>query len=267
MTLTEGSLKHGLPYYALGEGEPLAVLRWLSATHANPEGFELKQELKVLRPLASHHRLYVINRAPGMAAGTSMADVAAQHAEALTEEFGEPVNVMGMSSGGSLALQLAADHPGVVKRLVLGGTAAVLPDPTRAVQLRYANALAAGRRGAHFLVPVIGRTALSRAVLRPMMWLMDPMMRPKGGASDLLHFVQAEDAFDLRERLGEITAPTLLIGGEHDLAYTPELFRRTADGVRDGRLIIYPGVGHMGTFNHRRFAPDILAFLSAAGED
>ncbi|MEV4899445.1 LuxR C-terminal-related transcriptional regulator, partial [Nonomuraea sp. NPDC055795] len=32
--------------------------------------------------------------------------------------FGGPVDVLGMSSGGSLALQLAADHPEAVRRVV-----------------------------------------------------------------------------------------------------------------------------------------------------
>ncbi|WP_327584330.1 lysophospholipase [Nonomuraea sp. NBC_00507] len=77
-----------------------------------------------------------------------MADIATQHAQALAERFGEPVDVLGMSSGGSLALQLAADHPEVVRRLVVAGAAYTLTPRTREVQRRYTEAVAAGRRGA-----------------------------------------------------------------------------------------------------------------------
>lgn len=44
--------------------------------------------------------------------------------------------------------------------------------------------------------------------------------------------------------------------------YSPEIFRRTAEGVRDGRLLVYPRVGHGGTLTHRRFVPDVTAFLA-----
>ncbi len=46
-----------------------------------------------------------------------MAGLGDEHADALRTEFGEPVVVLGVSSGGSIALQLAADHPDVVRKL------------------------------------------------------------------------------------------------------------------------------------------------------
>lgn len=262
MKIVEGTLAHGQPYYALGEGEPLVVLRWFSPDHANPHGWERKQELKVMAPLAERYRVHAVNRAPGTPEGATMAELATQLAEAIKAEFGGPVNVMGMSSGGSLALQLAADHPETVKRLVVAGAAATLTGQTRQAQRLYTEAVASGRRGAHHLVPIVGRTAFTRALLTPLMWLMDPMMRPKGAATDMLHFAQAEDTFDVRDRLGSFAMPVLVIGGERDLAYNRELFSQTADGVPDGRLILYPGLGHMGTFTSKRFAPDILSFLA-----
>jgi pimeloyl-ACP methyl ester carboxylesterase len=52
----------------------------------------------------------------------SMAALAAEHADALREAFAEPVDLLGMSTGGSIAQQLAAEHPRVVRRLVLVST-------------------------------------------------------------------------------------------------------------------------------------------------
>jgi pimeloyl-ACP methyl ester carboxylesterase len=49
----------------------------------------------------------------------------------------------------------------------------------------------------------------------------------------MVAFARAEDAFDLGERLGDITAPTLVIAGERDTVYSPDILRRTADGVRN----------------------------------
>jgi pimeloyl-ACP methyl ester carboxylesterase len=62
--------------------------------------------------------------------------------------------------------------------------------------------------------------------------------------TDLLATLDAEDEFDVRADLSRVTAPTLVIGGSRDVAYTTELFRGTAAGVRDGRVHIFPGWGH-----------------------
>ncbi|MFI6595077.1 alpha/beta fold hydrolase [Nonomuraea sp. NPDC050536] len=250
----EGELGRGLPCYELGQGDPLVVLRWFGPHHANPRGMERRVELSVMRPLAGHFRVCAVTRAPGMAMGTTMAQIAADHAQALKERFGGPVDVLGMSSGGSLALQLAADHPDAVRSLVVAGAAYTLPERTRLVQRRYTEAVAAGRRGAHLQAPLTGRTPLGQALQGAVMWLADPLMRP-ANPTDMLRFAQAEDPFDVGDRLAGLRAPTLVIGGERDLAYSPELFRQTAGRIPGGRLIIYPRTGHLGTFRHRRFAP------------
>jgi pimeloyl-ACP methyl ester carboxylesterase len=78
--------------------------------------------------------------------------------------------------------------------------------------------------------------------------------------------VEAEDGFDVSERLEEISAPTLVIGGERDPCYSRELFEQTTRGIPDARLFIYRGRGHGGTVTDRRFARDVTAFLVAAGE-
>ena len=62
--------------------------------------------------------------------------------------------------------------------------------------------------------------------------------------TDLLVTLDAEDVFDVHADLARITAPTLVIGGSTDVAYTPELFRETADGVADGCVHVFPGWGH-----------------------
>ncbi|MGY1663376.1 alpha/beta fold hydrolase [Geodermatophilus sp. SYSU D00705] len=46
-----------------------------------------------------------------------------------------------------------------------------------------------------------------------------------------------------------------------DRVHTPEISQRTADGVRDGRLVRCPGTGHGGTITRRRFADDVTRFL------
>ncbi|MBF6072022.1 alpha/beta fold hydrolase [Nocardia farcinica] len=258
LDIVEGTLPLGLPYRALGSGPPLVFLRWFTPDHANPAGLMARAEIAALAPLAAHRRVYAVNRAPDMPSGTTMAEIADDHAAALRTEFSAPVDVLGISSGGSVALQLAADHPDVVRRLVVAASASRLEERARVAQLRYAEAAAAGKRALHHMEPE-PRTVRAR-INAAVMWLLDPLARPRNPA-DALAFVRAEDAFDVTDRLAAITAPTLVIGGERDEFYSPEAFRRTADGIPDSRLVIVPGAGHMGAVRHPRFAAEVLAFL------
>ncbi|WP_081238444.1 bifunctional 3-oxoadipate enol-lactonase/4-carboxymuconolactone decarboxylase PcaDC [Streptomyces viridosporus] len=52
-------------------------------------------------------------------------------------------------------------------------------------------------------------------------------------------------AFDLRERLTEIGAPTLLIAGREDPATPPAHLRQIADAVPDATLVELPGASHL----------------------
>lgn len=259
LDIDEGTL-HGMPYLAYGSGPPLLVLRGFMTNHVNPVGLQRRFEIGLLAPLANSFRIYAIGRAPGLGHDASMADIARDHAQAFRAEFGTPVDLMGVSSGGSIALQLAADHPDVVRRLVLVSAGYRLGTAAKEAQLRYVEATAAGRRGAHYLAPFKVESTIGARIVAPLMWLLDPLMRPSNPA-DMVAFVHAEDAFDLDNRLNDITAPTLVIAGERDRVYSPAIFQRTADGIRDGRLVTYPRTGHGGTLTSRRLADDVATFL------
>jgi pimeloyl-ACP methyl ester carboxylesterase len=79
----------------------------------------------------------------------------------------------------------------------------------------------------------------------------------------MIMIIMAEDAFDISERLGEISAPTLVVSGGRDRSYPPQLFSETAWGIPDARLILYEGRAHGGTLADRRFGRDCVALLKA----
>ena len=121
--VTEEVLVHGMPSLVWGAGRPLVYLRGFSTAHTNPTGVERLAEMQMLRPLAGRFRVHAVARPPGLPAGITMAGIAAQHGSALRGRFSGPVDVLGVSSGGSIALQLAADHPSVVRRWSLRAAA------------------------------------------------------------------------------------------------------------------------------------------------
>jgi pimeloyl-ACP methyl ester carboxylesterase len=63
--------------------------------------------------------------------------------------------------------------------------------------------------------------------------------------------------------LPHVTAPTLLVAGDRDRFYSPELFRETAERIPGARLLLYPGKGHAGVLTHRPANREIVAFLTA----
>jgi pimeloyl-ACP methyl ester carboxylesterase len=264
-TVTEGTLPGGFPYFRFGAGPRLIVLRGFTTTHDNPKGMQRSFEVKMLAPLARKFDVYAVNRAPGLPPGTTMADIATAHANAFREAFGEPVDLLGISSGGSIALQVAADHPDAVRRLVLVGAAARIGTEAAQAQMRYIDAVAEGRRGAQHLAPMKVSSKVGARILAPIMWLLDPLARPKD-PSDMVAFARAEDAFDVTDRLDDITAPTLVVAGSKDNVYGIDLLRGTADGVRDGRIVVYDGASHASTMTDKRLADDVADFLAAPAD-
>lgn len=54
----------------------------------------------------------------------------------------------------------------------------------------------------------------------------------------------ALEQYDVRERLGEIRVPVLAIAGAQDQGTPVESLAEIADGVRNGRLVVLPDIGH-----------------------
>jgi pimeloyl-ACP methyl ester carboxylesterase len=250
-----------MAYLRLGAGAPLVQLPGLSAHHRAPQGFDRKGQLGAMAPYAAQHEVWSVNRPVGLPAGTTIADLARNYADAIRARFDAPVDVMGISTGGSIALQLAADHPDVVRRLVLVAAAHRL-GPGRRVQRDAVALVRAGhpRRAMAGLAAATAARGWSRLLLWIAGWLFEPAMG-RHGYDDMLVVADAEDDFDLTNRLGEITCPVLVVGGDRDGFYSPDLFEETAAGVPDGRLVLYPGVGHLGVMRSERLVGDVLDFL------
>jgi 3-oxoadipate enol-lactonase/4-carboxymuconolactone decarboxylase len=65
--------------------------------------------------------------------------------------------------------------------------------------------------------------------------------------------------FDVIDRLGEITTPVLAIAGADDIPTPPEGLARIAAGVKDGRLIVLHGVGHLAPAEAAERVAELIA--------
>jgi pimeloyl-ACP methyl ester carboxylesterase len=260
--IRESELHGGLPCLVVGSGPPLIVLPGLSPENRLPTGADRTGQLRSVQMLTDRFTVHLVNRRPGLEPGTTMHDLANDVAAAI-RELEWPVPVVGISTGGSVALQLAMDHPGIISRLVLWAAACRLGPEGRRRQLALAAHTRAGhpRRAWATLGPAMAGTPLTRASMSAVLWLMGSSMDPDDPA-DLLATIESEDAFDVTDQLHRVTAPTLVIGGARDGFYSRSLFERTAHGILGARLLLYPRRSHMGTLSYRPAQREIAAFLA-----
>ena len=148
----------------------------------------------------------------------------------------------GDSVGGAVGLQLLLDQPARVTGAVLACTGARLGDELMWRE-RAALVLASG-------TPVMVEPSAQR-------WFRPGFIEERTrAASALLHALRDTDrfgyaavcgalaTFDVRHRLGEITAPVVAIAGAYDAAAPVAGMATIAHGVADGRLVVLDRVAH-----------------------
>jgi len=263
-----GYFDNGLPYNRYGHGpRTLVVLQGLVF-----ENKPMPARLSNLFPrtygfLEDEYTTWIVLRKPSLPAGYTLRDMSDDYAVEVRRQFGQAVDLIGISTGGSIAQHFAADHSDLVRRLVLHSSAHTLSEAGKASQLRLEH-LAQERRWKeaysetfHFMSDRGGSRKLTTeaAVWFESLfagWLMTP-----DDPSALVVTIEAEDKHDFKGRLGEIAAPTLVAAGDSDPFYDAALFRETASGIPNAKLVLYEGMGHPAAGS--RFQRDVREFLLA----
>ncbi len=256
-----GLTRNGLPYNRMGDGlRPVVVFAGLSFENKAIGALSARFMMGIYRPLLPECTVYLVNRRKGLSQGCTMADLAADYAEMIVQEFSGPVDILGTSTGGSIALQFAADHGEMVRSLVIHSAAYKLGPAGRDVQLQLRDFARARkwRQANAILTEFVMHRRWYGGALSAMVGCLRPLGAPED-PSDLVATIEAEDAFDLRDRLAEISAPTLVIAGAADPFYTEELFRETARGIPGAKLVLYPGMGHPA--QGKPFGREVRQFL------
>jgi pimeloyl-ACP methyl ester carboxylesterase len=255
-----GYFRTGLPYKRSGKGpRPLIIFQGLTFEH-KPQAVMLI----MYKFLEKDYTLYGVLRKPHPPKGYTLGDMANDYAAMIREEFSGPVDILGISTGGSIALQFAADHPDLVRRLVIHSSAHTLSDTAKQLQLEVARLAQRGRwakASGLIIETVFPRAGLGKWLSRPLVWIISGLfsLNPPKDPTDLVVTVEAEDKFAFKDRLAEITAPTLVAGGVDDFFYSPTLFRETAAGIPNAKLCLYEKMGHPA--GGKQFRQDVLAFL------
>ena len=248
-----------------GQGPPLVFLPGLAPQNGRPVGLMRHGDIQSMAVYAKRFTTYWMGRPTGLAPGTSFAEMTATLAEALAGEFAEPVKVIGISTGGSFAQQLAAEHPERVERLVLMSTGCRL-GVGGAISQRRMMTLAATRHPRYVMAEMTSELVPAwrgRTAAFALMYAAGARLYPSArDLADLSVTLAAEDVFDLA-RLPTITAPTLIISGLLDRFYEPAILQETARLIPGSRLSIYPTRGHVTVVSDRRANAEAIAFLAA----
>jgi pimeloyl-ACP methyl ester carboxylesterase len=252
-----------LPALVAGSGPPLVLLGGLAPENGLPVRAARWLEQQTIKPFAGRFEVFWLARRRGLGEGTTMADLAADVAHAVAARFDHAVDVLGISTGGSIAQQLAADHPEAVRRLALVSTAGRLERDGQRFQREMAQLAHRGERRRVFaqfardvVPPWRGRIAAGMV-----MAALGPVLYPGAGdLTDLAVTLDAEDAFDLRE-LAVIRAPTLIVVGGRDRFYGQAVFAETAQLIPGARLSVYVERGHVTVLSDRRAQAEVTAFL------
>jgi len=265
---TTGYFENGLPYARIGGGlHTLVIFEGLSFENRPPSGLMLRMIRSSYKGFAEGHTVYSVTRKPGLPAGYSMQDMSNDYATMIKDELGGPVDIMGISTGGPIAQHFAADHPELVRRLVLAITGYCLTEEGRKLQRRLGELARQRKWRAAYSTLIDGvypQGGIKKHMFKLLMWFFGTFAAP-ADPSDLLVTIEAEDKHDFKDRLAEIKTPTLVIGGEEDYFYP---IRETAEGIPNAELILYEGFGHNVMFdNKNQFQEDVLKFLKSRPSD
>jgi pimeloyl-ACP methyl ester carboxylesterase len=144
----KGVFSNGIPYFRFGEGTRTLLVFSGGPGNTLPSGFLLRV-FGQLNHIAKSYVVYMLGRKPELPEGYTTRDMAEDYAALIRNEFGGgPADVMGMSYGGLIAQHLAADHPELIRRLVIAMSVYRFSDEGNEVDMRSAQLFSEGKKRA-----------------------------------------------------------------------------------------------------------------------
>ncbi|HEY5858572.1 MAG TPA: alpha/beta fold hydrolase [Aldersonia sp.] len=226
-----------------GEGEPLVLVCGTS------QDYRLWAPL--LPALAAEYRVIAYNHR-GIGASTrgtgqiSMTSLAEDLNSLLTELGVERAHVLGWSLGSTVAQEFALAHADRVASLVLAATWGRTDAFQTAVFTGLAHPWRTGDRDAGLgaLGIAYSPELLNSEAFLQLMSQVEPLFAStESQIATVAEQWDADLAHDTLDRLGSITAPTLVIAGEQDLLTPPGQGRAVADAIPGARYELFTGPG------------------------
>lgn len=184
-------------------------------------------------------------------------DAMAAHLKSLADrlELTAPV-LVGDGMGAAVALEAAGSWPEWPAAVVVCGGASLKPAPD-AAPIEQLRLVTAGRARRQFdtsgYAPDTPRAVYERAFGE---WMKTD---PRATVGDL----EALAAWDGRSRVGAITAPVVVVVGEHEPAEARHAAEALVAAVADGRILTLEGAGRRGVLERPEQLAQIVADVAA----
>ncbi len=257
------NLSHGqMEYIRFGSGKKILImLPGLGDSLRSMKGTALPMAL-LYREFAKVYTVYVFSRKSPLPAGCSTRDMARHQAEAMDLLKIPQADIFGVSMGGMIAQHLAIDFPEKVGKLVLAVTAAQ-PNPVLTESVTEWITLAQADNHTGFMASNL-RRIYSEGYCRKNRWLVPLLGKLTKPKSYDCFYIQADACLthNTYPHLHQIQAPTLIIGGEKDLALGGDASREMAEAIVQAKLTMFPQWGHGLYEEEKSFNRLVLDFLT-----
>ncbi|MBL3595070.1 alpha/beta fold hydrolase [Rhodovulum sulfidophilum] len=256
-------------YMEFGQGRPILLLHGISNS-----GRAWGPQIPAL--VAAGYRVIVPDHAghgasDPLTAPFGVADIADDTEQLLARLGIETLDVVGLSLGGMVALELAVRRPTGIGRLVVANSFDNTATPEfRAMSEGWASVFEqphgpVTRLEQNWLVSVSETFRNTPEGMRTyQVW--HGIAATSHGPS-LAHVARGIADFDISGRLAELAMPTLFIAGELDRMSPPDLSRRMAEKTPQAKLCVIEGAAHISNADSPDdFTARLLRFLSLQPE-
>ena len=215
------------------------------------------------REFTGEFTVYAFSRKNDLPEGYTTRDMARDQAEAMDQLGIDRADIFGVSMGGMIAQFLAIDHPEKVEKVILAVTC---PGPNPILLESVREWISLAEKGDHvaFMDSNL-RRIYSDDYYRKNKWMIPAVGRLTKPKSYGRFFVQANACLthDAAADLHRIKAPTLVIGGEKDLALGGDASREIAAAIEGAELRMYDQWGHGVYEEEKGFNKTVMEFLLA----
>lgn len=250
-----------MDYIRFGRGKtPLVILPGLSVQSVMSSADAIAGAYDLL---AGDFTLYVFDRRKELPAVYSMGDMARDTAEAIRVLELGPVCLFGASQGGMIAMEIAMEHPELVKCMILGSTAARVAPERQPLFESWVRLAEDGKAEALYLS--FGEALYPQSVFEQSRALLAEMAKSvtKEELARFTVLAEAVNGFDILHDLEKISCPVLAIGDEDDRVLGADASRQIAERVPDCALHMYKGFGHAAYDTAPDYRERMLRFLLA----
>lgn len=178
------------------------------------------------------------------------------------------VTLMGISYGGEIAVQYALAHPKRVRRLILANTCGRTSSWLKKIGDGWNEVAKTGNGLAYYLttIPIIYSTQFFENEAEWMEarenTLTEYFSRPDVMQA-LIRLTNSSVGYDVVERLGEISCPTLIISGSEDCLVPPTEQQLLHQKIKNSVYVTVNGSGHASMYeNPAAFAALVLGFAN-----